>query len=288
MKKTKIRSSKRTAPGRGDHQNVGRATLVLSALADASSQGLRLVDVARVTGLGNATIHRVLGGLVAHGLAEQDGESGRFFLGMRLVAWAAVSSERFGLARWVEPALARLAQRTGDTIYLTARIGDEAVCIAQRDGAFPIKALTLKVGDRRPLGVGTGSLALLAYLPDDEIERILAAQTEVRTRFAIDEPTLRELVVTTRRLGYAYNDLHVFPGLGTIADMAGIALPICRQDGRPFASISVVAISSRMQSPRRENIVAALRQEIAEIEAKLRGDGGPAAKAASRSAIDEI
>ncbi len=271
MKKTKVRSSK-TAATRGDHQNIGRATLVMSALADAASDGLRLIDVVRATGLGNATIHRVLSGLVAHGLAEHDVESGRFFLGMRLMAWAAVLSERFGLARWIEPALARLAQRTGDTIYLTARVGDEAVCTVQREGAFPIKALTLKVGDHRPLGVGTGSLALLAFLPDTEIDRILLTQADKRAGFAIDEPTLREQVISTRRIGYAFNDLHVFPGLGTIADMSGIALPICRQDGRPFAAISVVAISSRMQPPRRENIVTSVRQEIADIEAKLRGE----------------
>lgn len=250
----------------------------MSALADAASDGMRLIDVVRATGLGNATIHRVLSGLVAHGLAEQDAESGRFFLGMRLTAWAAVSSERFGLARWIEPALARLAQRTGDTVYLTARVGDEAVCIAQREGAFPIKALTLKVGDHRPLGVGTGSLALLAFLPDAEIDRILSAQADKRTGFAIDEPTVREQVVATRRLGYAFNDLHVFPGLGTIADMSGIAFPISRQDGRPFAAVSVVAISSRMHPPRRENIVAAMRQEIGDIEAKLRGESAPSAR----------
>lgn len=278
MKKKKVRPTKSAAPVRGDHQNIGRATLVMSALADASSEGLRLIDVVRTTGLGNATIHRVLSGLVAHGLAEHDAESGRFFLGLRLVAWASVSSERAGLVRWIEPALVRLAQRTGDTVYLTARIGDEAVCIAKREGAFPIKALTLKVGDHRPLGVGTGSLALLAFLPDGEVDRILRTQSDKRVGFAIDESTLREQVVATRRLGYAFNDLHVFPGLGTIADMAGIAMPVARQDGRPFAAISVVAISSRMQPPRRENIVTAIRQEVADIEAKLRGESAVAAR----------
>lgn len=275
-------------PERGPNQNIGRAALVMSALAEASTQGLRLIDVARATGLGNATVHRVLAGLVAHGLAETDAESGRFFLGMRLMAWAAMSSERFGLARWIEPALARIAQRTADTVYLTARVGDEAICISRHEGAFPIKVLTLNIGDRRPLGVGTGSLALLAVLPDDEIERILATQASMRASFAIDEPTLRELIAQTRRLGYAFNDLHVFPGLGTIADMSGIAMPVCHKDGRPFAAISVVAVSSRMMSPRRENIVAGLRQEVAHIEAMLRGDKAPSAIARRAIATDQI
>jgi DNA-binding IclR family transcriptional regulator len=277
-----------SAPERGPNQNIGRATLVMSVLAEASAQGLRLVDVARATGLGNATVHRVLTGLVTHGLAESDPETGRFFLGMRLMAWAAMSSERFGLQRWIEPALVRIAQRTADTVYLSARVGDESICISRHEGAFPIKALTLNVGDRRPLGVGTGSLALLAVLPDDEIERVLSAQAQMRQSFAIDEPTLRELVANTRRLGYAFNDLHVFPGLGTIADMSGIALPLRHKDGRPFAAISVVALSSRMTPPRRENIVATLRQEVTQIETMLRGDSAPADTQRRNIANDQV
>jgi DNA-binding IclR family transcriptional regulator len=250
----------------------------MSALGDAGAQGMRLTDVVRATGLGNATAHRVLAGLVAYGWAERDPETGRFFLGMRLMAWGAISSERFGFFRWIDPALVRLAQRTADTAYLMARVGDESVCVAQHEGAFPIKALTLKPGDRRPLGIGAGTLALLAFLPDDEIERILAEQAEQRARFAIDEPTLRASIASTKRHGYAFNDIHVIPGLGPIADMAAVAVPICHANGRPFAAIAVVALSSRMAPQRRENIVASIKQEAAQIEAKLRGESKPAAR----------
>src|SRR5262249_20455588 len=78
----------------GEPQNVVRPSLLLSALAGAAAQGLRLTDVGRLTGLGKATAHRLLAGLVAHGLAEQD--DGRFFLGKRVLSLAAASANRFG------------------------------------------------------------------------------------------------------------------------------------------------------------------------------------------------
>ena len=42
--------------------------------------------------------------------------------------------------------------------------GIESLCIDVEEGTYPIRANYLRVGSRRPLGVGAGSLALLAWL----------------------------------------------------------------------------------------------------------------------------
>src|SRR5688572_11923839 len=79
----------------GLHQSISRPTAVLEALATASSAGLRMTDVMRATGLGKATVHRLLAGLVAHGLVDQDQETARFFLGTRILSWAVTAGDRF-------------------------------------------------------------------------------------------------------------------------------------------------------------------------------------------------
>jgi DNA-binding IclR family transcriptional regulator len=249
---------------KGLYQNIGRATMVLGALAANSSEGLRLTDVVNATSLGKATVHRVLSGLVAHGLVDQDKATGRFFLSLKLIGWAMAAGDRFGLARLAAPALQRLSQRTQDTIYLSLRSGDEAICIERREGSFPIKTLTLRVGDRRPLGVGAGSLAMLAFLPDDEVEAVLAAQRPEQARFNIDEMTMRDMIATARQLGYTLNDERLIPG------MSAVGVPIRRPTGQPFAALSVAAISTRLQMPRRDSIVASLKQEAEQIETELK------------------
>jgi len=249
---------------KGLHQNIGRATMVLTALAANSAEGLRLTDVVNATSLGKATVHRVLSGLVAHGLVDQEKSTGRFYLSLKLIGWAMAAGDRFGLARLAGPALVRLSQRTQDTIYLSLRSGDEAICIERREGSFPIKTLTLRVGDRRPLGVGAGSLAMLAFLPDEEVERVLASQAAEMPRYGIDEMTLRDMITRARELGYTLNDERLIQG------MSAVGLPIRRPNGQPFAAISVAAISSRLQLPRRDSIVASLRQEAEQIEEELK------------------
>jgi DNA-binding IclR family transcriptional regulator len=257
------------SPDSGQHQNVARASRVLSALAEGCASGLRLVDVMQMTGLGRASAHRVLSGLVAHGLAEHDRRASRYFLGTVFLQWVVTARERFDLSRLIEPALVRLCDKTQDTVYLTSRAGDEAVCVYRREGAFPIKALTLDVGDRRPLGVGTGSLALLAFLPDPEIERLLQEQKDARAPYMFDLRTLRRLIAEARTNDYAFNDIHILPSMSAIQGMSGIALPVRRSDGTPICAISVVAITGRMRPPRRDDIVAMMRKEIGRIETEL-------------------
>ncbi len=256
----------RRAAATGAHRNIARAASMLTALAEAPG-GLRIVDAMRATGLGKASTHRLLAGLVAQGMAEHD--DGRFFLGLAFLRWAVGAGDRFDLARLVEPALARLCELTQDTVYLTARTGDEAVCAYRREGAFPVKVLTLDVGDRRPLGVGTGSLALLAFLPDGEVARIMKEQAAARAPYNFDDATLRRLIADARRNGYAFNDIHIRPNMTAIQGMSGVALPIRRPDGTPICAISIVAITQRMRPPRRASIVASLRDEVQRLEAEL-------------------
>ena len=69
--------------------------------------------------------------------------------------------------------MARIAEATGDTVFLTQRSGLDAVCVDRQEGTFPIKTFTLEIGMRRPLGVGTGSLAILSALSEEEIQAIV-------------------------------------------------------------------------------------------------------------------
>jgi DNA-binding IclR family transcriptional regulator len=254
-------------------QSVERAVAVLDAVAAHADEGCRLADVVRATDLGRATAHRFMRALEQLGLIELEARSGRYFPGIRLAALGAAAGNRFGLAQRAQPSLKRLAARTSDTVYLSLRVGDEALCIAREEGAFPIKTLTVKAGDRRPLGVGAGPLAMLSFLSPEEIERQLEAAAATIITFGLDSATVHEMVEASRRCGYALNDGRVIPG------MAAVGVPISTTDGYPIGAISVAAISTRLEPARRTNVVAWIREEVARIEADLAPLLGPMATA---------
>jgi DNA-binding IclR family transcriptional regulator len=173
-----------------------------------------------------------------------------------------VASRRFGLRDLCQESLNRIADKTGDTVFLMVRSGDDAVCIDRREGAFPIKAFTLSIGDRRPLGVGAGALALLSALPDRQMHAIAQHHAAQLPGYGI--PTaqaLVALVTRTRQLGYALHDARSERGI----KMIGMALHDAHAE--PVAAISVSAIASRLNAKRREEMVKLLTEETRRIEA---------------------
>ena len=237
-------------------RSVERAAAVIQAISAAGRSGSRLVDIAAETKLSKTTVHRLLATLSKIGWVEQDDDSGTFFLGLPLVGYGSAAADRHGLLDVAEPHLLRLAELTGDTIYLSVRAGNKALCIDQAVGSFPIRTLNPRVGDRLRLGTCAGSLALLAWLSDDDVERIIREDADHPAgNLGLESTVVRQMVDEARANGYAY-----FPGL-LIPDSAGLGVPVLGADGDPVASLSVAAIEPRMTEPRRSQIVEWLQQE---------------------------
>ena len=107
-------------------------------------------------------------------LVEQEPVSRRYHLGEEAFVLGVLASRRYGLLDVAMESLIAQSARSGDTSFLSVRRDAFAVCLHREEGAYPIRTHALEVGDRHPLGVGGGSLAILATLPDAEIERVLA------------------------------------------------------------------------------------------------------------------
>jgi len=227
---------------------------------------LRFIDLVRRSGLSQTTVHRMIAALSAHGFIEQDGPGARHVLGMRLAGWAFTAGNRFGLAEVARPILHALCDATEDTVYLTLRSGDMAICVSRIEGTFPVRALVVKPGDRRVLGLGAGSVALLAFLRDRaEIERLLALPEQQAGRAArgVAEARVRQWIEASRRDGYTLvHDL--VPGT------SGIGLPILGPAGDPVAALSLAAIPCRLEPPRLAEVLRLAKSATADIEGRMR------------------
>jgi DNA-binding IclR family transcriptional regulator len=252
-------------PGEGDStvRSVQRAATILKLMAAEAGRGLRLSDIARETGLGKATTHRLLTALTTAGLVYQASETRRYLIGYEIIRMARLAT-RYDIAELARPAMLRLARETGDTVFISVREGLDALCLAREVGDFPIKTLTLSAGDRRPLGVGAGSLALLAFLPEDEIGEIIAANA---TRLAAYESftagDLGRLTSETRGNGHSFNDGRI------VHAMCAVGVPVFDARGKIAAALSIAAIRERMESERVAWIVSLLNAEARKLTALM-------------------
>ena len=241
----------------GRHQNTRRMAEVLDSIALTRGEGARLVDICRATGLGKGTGHRIVSGLVEAGLAVQDQRTSRFFIGPRVTTWAQ-AVQPLDIVDQAGPTMDEICELCGDTVYLAVRQGDETVYVARRVGSYPLKALPVEVGARRPLGIGAAPMAILAFSPKQEVERVVAAHSSERERFGIDDTHFRELIARAQSLGYSLHMGEVMPG------MIAIGVPIADAGGAPVAAISVAAARDRLPGERREEVAQIIRAALAQ------------------------
>jgi DNA-binding IclR family transcriptional regulator len=247
-------------------QAIGRAVAVWRRIGRAAVAGLSLAQLATETGLAKPTLRRILIALIREGLVEQDEDSRRYYPGAETYVTGMMAAPRFELLRIVQPALVRLAQASGDTCFLSLRRGLCAACLLREEGAYPIRTHVLQVGDEHPLGVGSGSLAILAALPDEEIAAVLEQLVPMLSApgyAAYSVAQLRADVVRARARGYALNPGRIVPGSW------GIGVPIRHPMGHVAGALSLSAIDQRLTPKRQRDMAVLLQAEAARAEAQL-------------------
>lgn len=273
-------------PGAGGTQSIERAIAVLLLVGRAGPEGGRLADIVERSGLPKPTVRRVLLALVRAGLVDQDETSRRYHIGPEAYVLGTLASARYGIHALSLGALSRIARESGDCAFLTVPRDIFAVCLHREEGTYPIRTHVLQAGDRHPLGVGAGSLALLAALPDAEVERALAANAQALAAHypGYAPERLRQGVSEARRLGYALN-----PGL-YVSGSWGIGVAVMDAEGRPAGALSIAAIDTRLTAERQPELAALLLREAHALEAALgaaarsRGPGKAAAARATAKA----
>jgi DNA-binding IclR family transcriptional regulator len=242
---------------------------VVAVMARDEPGGVSLAELVRTTDLPKSTLHRLLIALSEAGHVERVEPAGTYRLGVQAqVLGQLAASSRDLLREASTDSLIRLAELSEDTTFLTVRQGSYGLCVRREEGSGMIRNNAMGVGDRHPLGVGAGSLAMLAELPDPQVEEVLERNAQVVARHypLIDPQTLRDMVARTRREGFATN-----PGLAAPGSWA-IGVAICDDTGAPVAALSIASIEQRLSGSRRAELVAALHAEAALITDVVGGD----------------
>jgi DNA-binding IclR family transcriptional regulator len=242
-------------------QLLDRAVALLNHLGDIGERGARAQEVAKALGLTAPTAHRILAALQRHGLVEREIATKRYRLGLSLFAIGAKAADGTGLRRLCRPALSRIAAQTGDTVFLMARSGFNVVCVDRQEGSYIIGSLTGHIGGQVPLGVGSASLAILAYLPVEEAEIVIEANAGLYEEYnGLNANVIRGQLASVREKGYALDQDKL------VAGISALAVPILPQGRDVMAALTINMTSARLPEKRIPECVALLREEVATIE----------------------
>lgn len=253
-------------------QSIRRAAALLRIVAMNGDRGTSLTSVAEVSGLHKATAHRILRVLFEEGLLEFDDQSKHYRVGAEIYALSRAMSEKFDIGSIAQPSLEKLCHETRDTVYFAIRSGFDGLCLGMAEGSYPEKALRLSLRDRWPLGVGAFTMAILAFLPDTEVQEIVRRNAQRLTDHdQYTETHLLEQVAETRKQGFAVTQILAYPAT------CAVGVPVCDPHGRPIASLCITAIATRMDEARRRQLARKMKEEaraIADTWSALRGGNG--------------
>ncbi len=226
--------------------SVATAARMLREFGKGDTQ-LGVSELARRTGVGKSTAHRVVWTLVAEELLEKVEDTGLFRLTPTMRNLGVSAETALSLHQAATGPLDRLRGITEHTLHVAILDGSDVLYVERREGPNAL-AVFRGVGSRNAAHATSTGKVLLAYLEPDEQARVVGSMR--LTRKTGDTITSRTALLAelaqVRRQGFSENLFESEVG------MVSIAAPIRGRTGRVVAALSVAGpVENRDPEPLR-------------------------------------
>lgn len=244
-------------------QSLDRAIQILEVLGNNPS-GMGVSELSRVVNLPKSTVHRILDTLLQKGYVEKNSEKEKYKLGLKIVELSNKILANMELRSEARPYLEELMNYVNEVVHLCVLRDGEMVYIDKVECPNPIRMYS-QIGRRIPVHCTAVGKATLAFLPKDEVIRILEMKGMPRkTQNTItDLQQLLNHLEEVRRLGYAVDDIEHEEGIRCVA------APIFDGTGQVVAAISVAGPDFRITIERIPQLADKVREVAQKISQRL-------------------
>jgi len=243
-------------------KTVERALDILLAFL-REGQELGITDLSRALRLPKGTVHRLVSTLAAKGFLAKNEATGRYRLGLSVFRLGSTFLNQMEVREAALPVLHELARVTGETVNLNIARDRRRVCIEKVESSHDIRHF-VELGRPLPLYCGASGKVLLAFLPEEEIEAVIAEGLRPLTSRTVTDPDrLRRELAEIRRRGYAVSRDERVEGA------SAVSAPIYDSAGRVVAGLTISGPTYRFTAERVAQFVKLVKQGAARISASL-------------------
>lgn len=219
---------------------------------------LTVSEISKILGFSQGKTYRLVRTLIKYHLIQENPGTARYSLGLNALRLGFVAQQSINLGTIARPFMSELSFRTKETVLLTAVNGTKGICTETVESEEPVRPSTYQPGESIPLYSGASGKILMAYLTEEEWDRIIA--TEGLRRYTPNTITdlgrLKKHLREIRKKGYAFSDREVHQ------DVRAVGAPILSVTGKLVAGLSVVGPVYRMNK-KKTNVFARLVIEYA-------------------------
>jgi len=225
-------------------QSLTRALAILEALA-SSQNGLTLTELAQALTLPSAAVHRLLATLEERRFVHLDAATALWQIGAQAFVVGNAFARTRDIVTTARPYMHQLMEDSGETVNLYMMEDGEVVCMGQVECRQMMRAIA-RPGDRIKMHCSGAGKAMMAWLPEPEVRRVLKRHglPRVTERTLVRAQALRASLEQGRARGYAVDDEEHAAGLRCVA------APIFDEQGHPLASLSVSGPTARLTDQR--------------------------------------
>jgi IclR family transcriptional regulator, acetate operon repressor len=256
---------------RTEIQSVARALSLLDALAKAGGEA-SLSALAADAGLNISTSHHLLATMMRRGYVAQGGGRRTYRIGTQVLRLSQVCLRHVDLPQRADAQLERINVMTGETVHLAVIQADNIVTVAKRDSRHAVRVDTGPLGASEAAHATACGKAILAWLTEDAIRRILGRKMARCTPNTVTKlDVLMEELRLVRRNGYAMDREEYRPGV------ICIGAPIRDHTSAVVGSISASAPLMRASDKHLELIKHEVVTATQSLSRELGEDLSPAA-----------
>jgi DNA-binding IclR family transcriptional regulator len=253
-------------PRPNDQRNLVGSVLKAIVLIESFLGGqkeLTLSELGQRSGYPAPTVHRLLATLEAAGWVSR-GPAGGYQLSLHLAEISRHVLSGLNLRDAAHAPMQDLTKRTGETSYLVVREADHAVCVERVESYTMVRVMSWDVGSVLPLYAGAAPLALLAFTPAAERERLLhSGPLEAPIGTMMKAAEVEKRLAHIRQVGSSISAEETIPGI------ASVGAPIFGRDGEIVGAVSVGGMAATITGDRIDSISAAVREAGQEISAAM-------------------
>ncbi len=248
-----------TAESRGKFrrtiQSVDRALEILELLANDGDE-MKLNEIAALTGLNVSTCHHLLSTLMERGYVGQNPRGRTYFLGNKVHELSSSKRRNFNLGEMAMPALRQLNRDTRESVHLAALQGNDLTTLVHLESPQAVRVGSYAPGKTAAAHATATGKAILAWLPETEIIRLIAEKGLARftDKTIVSLGDLIEDLRHVRRNGFSVDDEEFQ------SDVFCLGVSIRDHSGAVIGSISCSMPTMRATKPHKEAIKERLQQ----------------------------
>ena len=222
-------------------QTVGRALDILEAFME-SDEALGITELSRRLRLNKSTTYRIVQALRKRNYINQDHRTNKYCLGHRILRLASSFLNQNKLRERARTYLEELSKKTSQTIQLAILERDKVGYIDQVEGT-DIFQVRLRIGDRGPLHCTAAGKSILAFLPEEEVEKIFEESKFFRftDKTITSMSQLRDALRKIRKAGFSFSDQEYDKNL------RAIGAPIIGMGSEVIGAVALVAPCHRIK-----------------------------------------